>query len=213
MRQDRHEVVQDTSDLSKQGPDPFGTLRYLHVQQLLDREREALLVGHHGAVVQPVKVGQGLQVRLVLAQLLGSSVQQADVGVGAHNLLAVELEDKSQHAVGGRVLGPEVDGVVADLAPRQGAVARLLPRALVALEPLHHVGVAAGGGEVLVDGDQDGALGLLVLCLGIAAEARRREARGCARSRRGGLYRGGRGGSDGEGAGWSQTQPLRGLAG
>lgn len=206
-------MVQDTSDLSKQGSNPFGTLRHLDVQQLLDREREALLVGHHGAVIQPIKVGQGLQVCFVLAQLLGSSVQQADVGVGAHNLLAVELEDKAQHTVGGRVLGTEVDRVVTDLAPCYGAVARLLARALVALEPLHHVGVAAGGGEVLVDGDQDGALGLLVLCLGIAAEARRREACGCPRSRRGGLYRGVRGGSDGEGAGWSQTQPLRSLAG
>lgn len=49
--QDRHEVVQDARDLAKQGPDPLGSLGDLDVQELLDGEGEALLVGHHGYVV------------------------------------------------------------------------------------------------------------------------------------------------------------------
>jgi hypothetical protein len=43
-------------------------------------------------------------------------VQQADVRVGALDDLAVELEHQAQHAVGRRVLGPEVHRVVADLS-------------------------------------------------------------------------------------------------
>ncbi len=73
-------------------------------------------VGHHGHVVEAVKVGQRLQVRLVLAQLLGAAVQQSDVRVRAYDLLAVELEDQPQHAVGCWVLRPKVDRVVPDLA-------------------------------------------------------------------------------------------------
>lgn len=137
-------MVENTGNLSKQGPDPLGTVRDLDVQELLDGEGEALLVGHHGDVVETVKVGQGLEVRLVLAELLGASVQQADVGVGAHNLLAVELQDQAQHAVGSGVLRTKVDGVVADLAVCYGTLAGLLDGALGALELLHLVRVARG---------------------------------------------------------------------
>jgi hypothetical protein len=41
-------------------------------------------------------------------------VQQADVRVGALDDLAVEFEHQAQHAVRGRVLGPEVQRVVLD---------------------------------------------------------------------------------------------------
>lgn len=119
-----HEVVQDTCDLAKQGANPLGALGDLDVEELLDSQGEALLVGHHGHVVEAVEVGQGLQIRLVLDQLLGASVQQTDVRIGADNLLSAELENKTQHAVGGGMLGAEVDGVVADFAVADAGLAR-----------------------------------------------------------------------------------------
>lgn len=109
-------MVENTGNLSKQCSNPLGTLRNLDVQELLDGEGKALLVGHHGDVVETVKVGQSLEVRLVLAQLLGASVQQTDVGVGSDDFLAVQFQDQPQHAVGGGMLRAKVDGVVADLA-------------------------------------------------------------------------------------------------
>ena len=111
-------MVQDPRDLAEQRADPLGALGDLDVEQLLDGEREALLVGHHGDVVEAVEVGQGLQVRLVLDQLLGAAVQQPHMRVRPHDLLAIELEDQPQHAVRGRVLRAEVDRVVPDLALR-----------------------------------------------------------------------------------------------
>ena len=95
MGQDGHEVVQDTGHLAEHGADVLGALGDVDVEQLLDGEGEDLLVGHHGAVIEAVEVGQGLQVGLIFDQLLGAAVQQADVGVGADDLLAVQLKDQA----------------------------------------------------------------------------------------------------------------------
>ena len=61
-----------------------------------------------------IHVRQGLQIGLVLGQLFGGAVQQADVRVGALHYLAVEFKHQAQHAMRGRVLGAEVEGVVLD---------------------------------------------------------------------------------------------------
>ena len=45
---------------------------------------------------------------LVLGELLGRPVQQADVRVGALDDFAVQLEHQAQHAVRRRMLRPEV---------------------------------------------------------------------------------------------------------
>jgi hypothetical protein len=58
--QDGHEVVEDTCNLAEQGSNPLRSLRDFNVQELLDGEGEALLVGHHRNVIQSVKVGQSL---------------------------------------------------------------------------------------------------------------------------------------------------------
>src|SRR5512132_3223655 len=69
---------------------------------------------HRGDVVEPVEVGQRLQVRFVFDQLLGSAVEQSDMRIDARNDFAVELEHEAQNAVGRWVLGPEIDGEIAD---------------------------------------------------------------------------------------------------
>ena len=69
---------------------------------------------HRRDVVEPVEVGQRLQVRFVFDQLLGSAMEQSDMRIDARNDLAVELEHEAQNAVGCRVLGPEIDGEIAD---------------------------------------------------------------------------------------------------
>lgn len=117
-----------------------------------------MLVGHHRHVVQAVEVGQGLQIGLVLDQLLGAPVQETDVGVGADDLLPAELENKTQDAMGGGMLGTEVDGVVADLAVCDAALARGLDGAFGGLQALHAVRVG-GMGEVGVDGLERRSLG------------------------------------------------------
>jgi hypothetical protein len=74
-------VVQDTGDFSEERTDVLGALWDIDVQQLLDGQREALLVCHHGNIIETVKVRQGLHIGLVFDQLLGTAVQQTDVGI------------------------------------------------------------------------------------------------------------------------------------
>lgn len=107
--QDGHEVVEDSGDLAKEGADPLCALGDVDVEEVLDGARVAQLVGHHRDVVEAVKVRQRLSVVLVLDELLGAAVQEADVRVRAEDLLAVELEDEAQHAVRCRVLRTKVE--------------------------------------------------------------------------------------------------------
>ena len=127
QRGDVEEMVEDAGDLVVQHPDPFGPLRDLDPEQVLDREHVGVLLGERRDVVEAVEVADALDVGPVLDQLLGAAMQQADVRVGALDDLAVELEHEAQHAVRGRMLGPEVQGVVLEgevghrLAPNQPA--------------------------------------------------------------------------------------------
>lgn len=123
-------MVQDTGDFAKEGSDVLGAVGDLNVQKLLDSKSKALLVCHHGDIVQTVEVWQGLEIGLVLDQLFGSSVQQTDVRIGSDDFFAAKFENQSQHTVGGGMLGSEVDSVVSDFAMLDAVVARLLGGAL-----------------------------------------------------------------------------------
>ncbi len=93
----------------------WARMRDLEAHQLLDGEHEAVLHAHRRAVIEPVEVRQRLGVGLVLDQLLGAAVEQADMRVDPLDDLAVQLHDQAEHAVRRRVLRPEVDRVIADL--------------------------------------------------------------------------------------------------
>lgn len=166
-------MVQHSGEFSEQGTDVLGALGNFNVEELLNSKGKALLVGHHGNVVQPVEVGKSLEVRLVLDQLLGTSVEEADVRVGADDFLAIQLENKPKHTVGSGMLGTKVDGVVPDLAVLDRVLARLLNGAGNVLGGA--VGVA-GVGKVFVDGDQPGAHGLRS---SVSSKTCRREGSGC----------------------------------
>ena len=73
-----------------------------------------MLLVHRRDVVEPVEIGDRLQIGLVLDQLLGAAMQQADMRIDALDDLAVELQHEAQHAMRRRMLRPEVDGEVAD---------------------------------------------------------------------------------------------------
>ena len=110
-------MIEDAGDLGKQHPDvlcPLGNIA-VDPQQPFGAEREGMLHTHRRDVIQPVEIGQRLQVRLVLDQLLGAAVQQPDMRVGALHHLALHLQDEAQDAVRGRMLRPEIDRVAVDL--------------------------------------------------------------------------------------------------
>jgi hypothetical protein len=112
VRAQPHQVVQEARDFVEHDADVLGAHRHGNAEQLFDRQHVGVLVGHHRHVVETVHVRHRLQVGAGFGQLLGAAVQQADVRVGALDHFAVELEHQAQHAVRGRVLRTEVQGVV-----------------------------------------------------------------------------------------------------
>src|SRR5215469_17946479 len=73
-----------------------------------------MLLAHRRYIVEPVEVRDCLQIGLVLDELFGATVQQADMRVGPLDDLTVHFEDKPHDAVGRRMLRPEIHHVVLD---------------------------------------------------------------------------------------------------
>ena len=74
-----------------------------------------MLLVHRRDIVEPVEIRDRLQIGLVLDQLFGAAMQQADMRIDAGDDLAVELQHQAQHAVRGRMLRSEIDGEIAEV--------------------------------------------------------------------------------------------------
>src|SRR5262249_4776938 len=106
---DVEEMGEQPADLAEQHPYQLAALRHRYLEQLFCREAECMLLIHWRDVVEPVEIGQRLQVVLILDELLRAAMEQPDMRVDALDHLAVELENETQHAVRGGMLRPEVD--------------------------------------------------------------------------------------------------------
>ena len=95
MTRDGQNMIQQSSNLGKHGPNVLCPEGDIDPQQLLDSEGVRLLVAHHGDVVQSVHIRKRLHVGLVLHQFLCAPVQQADVGVAAQNSLDRQTETET----------------------------------------------------------------------------------------------------------------------
>ena len=115
LRRDVEKVVQDAPDLAVEDPDQLRPARHDRARQPLDRQAPGVFLVHRADIVEPVEVGQVLQVGPRLHQLLGAAVQEPDMRVAALDDLAVKLEHKPKNPMRRRVLRAEVDVEVADL--------------------------------------------------------------------------------------------------
>ena len=93
-----------------------------------------VLLVHRRDVVEPVEIGQRLEIGLVLDQLLGAAMQQPDMRIDALDHLAVELEHEAEHAVRRRMLRAEIDGELAVVAFALAAIG-FVPRRVSMLWP------------------------------------------------------------------------------
>jgi transposase len=100
-------------DLAIEDADELPAPGHREAEQLLGCQTEPVFLLHRRDVIEPVEVGQRLQVGLVLDQLFGPAVQKTDMRVHALDDLTVELQYQTQHAVSRRVLGPEIEGEIA----------------------------------------------------------------------------------------------------
>src|SRR5256712_12903987 len=104
---------EQSPDLAIEDADELPAPGYRDAEQLLDCQTERVFLIHRRDVIEPVEVGQCLQVGLVLDQLLGPAVQKTDMRVNTLDDFTVELQYQTQHAVSRRVLGPEIEGEIA----------------------------------------------------------------------------------------------------
>src|SRR6185437_10911592 len=100
------QMIEDARDLGEEHTDHLGPRRRIDAHELLDRKRVGMLLTHRRDVIEPVEIRHGLQESLVLDQLLGAAMKQADMRIGALYHLAVHLEDEAQHAMSRRMLRP-----------------------------------------------------------------------------------------------------------
>ena len=113
LRGDVEQMRQDAADLAIQHADQLPAARHRDAEQLFRREAEGVLLIHRRDVIEPVEIRDRLQIGLVLDQLFGAAMQQADMRIDARNDFAVEFQHQTQHAVRRRMLRSEVDGEVA----------------------------------------------------------------------------------------------------
>ena len=84
-------------------------VRHLALEQRLDGAAEDHRVEVVGEVVHPLDDGDHLPVGLLLGGLLDAGVDVADDRLEVAHDLALERHEQAQHAVGGRVVGPDVE--------------------------------------------------------------------------------------------------------
>ena len=84
--------------------------RRLDIHQLLRRKDEGHLIGEAAHPVDAVDQCGDLRVGADLGELLVAAVHVTHDRIGSDDLLAVELCDDAQRAVGSRVLGTDVEG-------------------------------------------------------------------------------------------------------
>ncbi len=114
MRSHVEHMVADAGQFGKQHAQILRADRHFEVQQLLDGEHIGMLHRQRRTVIEPVEIGQRLKVGLVLDQLFGAAVEQADMRIDPLDHFAVQLHHHAQHAVRRRVLGAEIDRVIGD---------------------------------------------------------------------------------------------------
>ena len=103
------QVRLDTRDLVEQHAEDLRALGDLEAEQLLDGEAVAEVVRHRTEIVDAIGQGDDLLVELGLARLLDAGMEVADVGGAGDDGLAVDLEHKTQDAVGRGVLRSHVE--------------------------------------------------------------------------------------------------------
>jgi hypothetical protein len=111
-------VVQEPRDLVEHDANVLRADGRCDSQQLFHRQHVAMLITHHGHIIQAIHVADALVVGLALGKLLGGPVQQSDMRIGTLDNFAVELEHEPQHAVGGRMLRTEIHRVITDFGHR-----------------------------------------------------------------------------------------------
>ena len=108
-------MVEHARDFGKHDTDVLRTNGHFQAHEFFNRQTICVFIAHHGHVIEAVHVRQRLNVGFALRQFFSGAVQQTNVRICALHHLAVKLEHQTQHAVCGRVLRAQIQGVVFDV--------------------------------------------------------------------------------------------------
>src|SRR4029450_2405225 len=100
-------------NLAVEHADELPALGHRDAEQLLGCQAEGVLLVHRRDIIEPVEGGQRLAGGPVPDPLLGPAVQKTDMRVDALDHLTVELQYETQDPVSRRMLGPEIEGEIA----------------------------------------------------------------------------------------------------
>ena len=106
---------EESPDLTVEHADQLTALWNAETQKLFGRQDEGVFLIHRGYVIETIEISDRLQIGLVLDQLFGAAVQEADMRINPLDHFAVEFQHKAQHAMRCRMLRPKVDGEALDL--------------------------------------------------------------------------------------------------
>jgi len=118
MAANSEEMVEDTGNLAENDTDVLSAEGYISIEKLLNGKGVRVLLSHHRNIIQTIEVRERLEVVLVLDQLLGTAVEEADVRVSALDDLTVELQYETEHTVCRGMLWAKIDREVLNLATK-----------------------------------------------------------------------------------------------
>ena len=114
LRGDIQQVVQNTTNLGIKHPDQAGAARHHGACQTFNRQTPGMFLVHRCDVIQPVEIGQVLQIGPALHQLFSTAMQQPDMRVTPLHNLAVQFQHQPQNPMRGGVLRAKVDVEIAN---------------------------------------------------------------------------------------------------
>jgi hypothetical protein len=115
-------VRRQSSDLAKEHANELTAFGSRCAEQLFCRQTEGVLLVHRRDVIEPVEIGESLQISRLLDQLLGPAMEDPDIWIDALHDFAVEREHEAQDTMRRRVLGPKVDGSITSPSLGHGAL-------------------------------------------------------------------------------------------
>jgi len=110
---DVEKMRQDTADLAIQDADQLAAARHFDAKELFGGQAEGVFLVHWRDIVEPVEIGNRLQVGLMLDQLFGAAMQETNMRVDAPDDFAVKFQHESQDPVCRRMLRPKIDYEIA----------------------------------------------------------------------------------------------------
>jgi hypothetical protein len=95
MAANSEEVIKDTGDLAEDYANVLSTEGNIGIQKLLNGKGVSVLLSHHRDIIKAIEVRESLEVVLALDKLFGTTVEKADVRIGAFDDLTIELKNQS----------------------------------------------------------------------------------------------------------------------